>query len=126
MPLGTFSLDLDEGSSEAETIPGSPDRVSSSSIATTVEIIELTESDDASSEVEIVEAQIVKPLTPEKESHKMRDEEKYGHFYRLELHQQGVQDRLRGVREAIASDTPEERRVRRCIFRQQLYGEALF
>ena len=64
LPLGTFALDLADGSSEAETIPGSPDRVSSSSIATTIEIIELTDSDTSSSEVEVVEGKVLL-LTPE-------------------------------------------------------------
>ena len=56
----------------------------------------------------------------------MQHEERRGHFHRLEVFQSGVHDLLRRVREAIASESPEERQVSRRIFREQVHGEGCF
>lgn len=138
-----FAVFVDEASSEVETKPGSPVAAPAASACapatpasaqtapatlasdlhwgSVVECIEVIHSD---SEVEIVYIQeLPKPLTPEEEIQKMGDEERYGHFHRVELRESGVQHRVRRVSEGIARETPEQRRVRKRTFREQVHGE---
>ena len=179
LPSGNFALDLDEANIDAETVPGSPDRVSSTTSAT-VESIEIQDSDHCSSVAEIVgvsetiaclspEEEIQKMqgeerygylhrvelravesieiqdsdrcfssvaeivgvsetiacLSPEEEIQKMQGEERYGYLHRVELRALAVQARLSTVRQAIADESPQERRVRRMSFRRQVYGEVI-
>ena len=107
-------LIVDEGISEAETIPGSPD----CSEAETIPVIEIMDSD---SEIEFV--RIPEVLTMQQEHERMRAEERYGHFHRVEVHQAGVQERLSRVLQGIADETPEQRRARRQSFRRAVHGD---
>jgi len=125
LPSGNFALDLDEANTDAETVPGSPDRVSSTTSAT-VESIEIQDSDHCSSVAEIVGvSETIACLSPEEEIQKMQGEERYGYLHRVELRALAVQARLSTVRQAIADESPQERRVRRMSFRRQVYGEVI-
>ena len=113
-------LILDEGISDAETIPGSPD----CSEAETIPVIEIIDSDP---EVEIVQiSRLSQLLTIQQEHERMRAEERYGHFHRVELHQAGVQERLSRVLQDVVIEAPEHRRARRLSFRQAVHGDAAF
>ena len=116
-------LILDEGISDAETIPGSPD----CSEAETIPVIEIIASD---LEVEIVQiSRLSQLLTIQQEHERMRAEERYGHFHRVELHQAGVQERLSRVLQVlqdIANEAPEHRRARRLSFRRAVHGNVVF
>ena len=119
-----YSLDepliLDEGISEAETIPGSPVLYEED----TVPIIEIVDSD---SEVEFVEhSKVSQMLSMQEENECMKVEERFGHFLRVQAREQVVQDRLSAVFQAIASESTEQRRARRQSFRQQVHGSSVF
>ena len=109
-------LILDEGISDAETIAGSPD----CSEAESISVIEILDSDP---EVEIVQtSRPSKVLSIQEEHERMRAEERYGHFHRVEVRQAGIQERLSRVLQDIVTEAPEHRRARRLSFRQALHG----
>ena len=99
-----------EPPSEAETMPGSPPQ-----LRNPIDIIEVEESD---SEVEVVKVAVL--LTPDQEQLKMQNEERYGHFHRVQLKNEQIENRLKRVIGEIESMTPEERRLRRARIREQL------
>ena len=132
LPSGNFLLSLDhdemdseadtllESDSEAETIPGEP-----------VEVISLSSS-ESSSELELVEVidvendHVSQFWSPEQENERMRGQERYGHFHRVEAQQSAIQARLRRISEAIASESPADRQVRRRRFHEAVHGVMLW
>ena len=92
------------GLSQATTIPGSP---RSLGIDVGVEVI------SSDSELEIVPVKLPpKALTPEQELAKMKEHERFGHYWRV-LEKRAVDRRVRAVSEAVAQESPANRRVRR-------------
>ena len=61
-------------------------------------------------------------LTSSQEIQKMQEEERYGHFWRVQDRHQQVQARLSRVFAEIAAETPEARRVRRESFQRAVFG----
>ena len=53
----------------------------------------------------------------------MMEEERYGYYYRVVDREGHIEDRLRAVREAIAAEDPESRKVRRKSFQMAVYGK---
>ena len=137
LPSGNFllRLDHDDGASEAETLADTILSFEVSSQADTIpgEIVEVISVDsESSSELELVEVNFVETdlepriLTPQQENEHMREEERYGHFHRVQAQQSAIQTRLRRVSEAIANESPEERQVRRRLFREAVHGVSLW
>ena len=107
----TQSTELDSPDEELSTVAGSPD------------VVEISSSD---SEVEIVSVKMVKMppkfLTPSMELLKMKNEERYGHLYRIEDRQADWEAKLKRVRQEISSESPELREVRRKSFQKAVLG----
>ena len=137
VPPGNFilSLDHDEGDSEADTILTVDSEVTtvleSGSEASTIpgEIVEVISLDsESSSEVELIDVVDVEThsvphlLSPEQENEHMREHERFGHFHRVERRHLAIQGRLRRISEAIASESPSERQVRRRFFHDAVHG----
>ena len=121
VPSGEMELDLSQSSTvpgEAAALPVCGDSEvsdASSEITPTVSEITPTVIEVVSSEDEVVEiTELVLSTTQEIE--KMREEERYGHLYRVQDRQRAREDRLRRVLEDIAREDPEARRVRRRSF----------
>ena len=130
VPSGEMELDLSQSSTvpgEAAALPVCGDSEvsdASSEITPTVSEITPTVIEVVSSEDEVVEiTELVLSTTQEIE--KMREEERYGHLYRVQDRQRAREDRLRRVLEDIASEDPEARRVRRRSFQAAVYGRFL-
>ena len=132
VPSGEMELDLSQSSTvpgEAAALPVCGDsEVSDASSEITPTVSEITptvpEIEVVSSEDEVVEiTELVLSTTQEIE--KMREEERYGHLYRVQDRQRAREDRLRRVLEDIASEDPEARRVRRRSFQAAVYGRFL-
>ena len=138
IPSGHYllSLDHDEQDSEPETIlmedTESDTVLEVSSEISTIpgEIVQLIS--ESSSDVELIEIisheTISGPdlLSPEQENERMRGEERYGHFHRVEAQQSAIQARLRRISEAIASESPASRQVRRRRFHEAVHGVKLW
>ena len=117
IPAGELDLELESSGSSTDSATGEiqidldPD---SSDTATALSF----EVDSSSDDVEITSIL----LTSSQEIQKMKEEERYGHFYRVQDRQDQIQARLRGVFEQIAAETPEARRVRRQSFQRAVFG----
>ena len=108
VPSGNFLLSLDadelsctptEVESEADTIPGQISSCTDVEMSEEDELIEVIDlRSESSSEVELVQ----ELLTPEQELQRMKGEERYGYFHRVELAQLASAARVRRVCEAIA------------------------
>ena len=102
---------MDSPDEELATVAGSPD------------VVEISSSD---SEVEIVSVKMVKMppkfLTPSMELLQMKNEERYGHLYRIEDRQADWEAKLKRVRQYISSESPELREVRRKSFQKAVLG----
>ena len=129
VPSGEMELDLSpsstvRGDPEASTVRGDPE-VSDASSEITPAVPEITPTviEVVSSEDEVVEI-IELVLSTTQEIEKMREEERYGHLYRVQDRQRAREDRLRGVLEDIAREDPEARRVRRRSFQTAVYGRS--
>ena len=127
VPSGEMELDLSQSSTvpgEAAALPVCGDSEvsdASSEITPTVSEITPTVIEVVSSEDEVVEiTELV--LSSTQEIEKMREEERYGHLYRVQDRQRAREDRLRRVLEDIAREDPEARRVRRRSFQTAVYG----
>ena len=130
VPSGEMELDLSQSSTvpgEAAALPVCGDSEvsdASSEITPTVSEITPTVIEVVSSEDEVVEiTELVLSTTQEIE--KMREEERYGHLYRVQDRQRAREDRLRRVLEDIAREDPEARRVSRRSFQAAVYGRFL-
>ena len=134
IPSGHYllSLDHDEQDSEAETMlieDSESDTVLevSSEISTIPgEIVQLIS--ESSSDVELIEIisheTISGPdlLSPEQENERMREQERYGHLHRVEERHSASQARLRRISEAVASESPEDKQLRRRRFYEAIHG----
>ena len=105
--------------SQDTTVPGSPQSwtttipMSQQSLKTEKEV----EAISSDSEVEIVAVKLPpKVLTPEQELAKMKEHERFGHYWRVLEKQEAVDRRVRAVSEAVAQESPADRRVRRKTF----------
>ena len=107
-------IDLSSQLSEAQTIPGSP-----AALRVATEIIEVEDSD---SEVETKTATM---LSIREEQLRMNEEEKYGHFHRLEVKQEHIEARLKKIDEAKRMETPEQRRLRRRRIQEHIMGDRI-
>ena len=75
------------------------------------------------SEVEIVVAKMQSQiLDPSQELLKMKNEERYGFYYRLQDRQAQIDEKLSRVRKEIAAEKPEDRQARRKSFRKHVLG----
>ena len=100
----------------------------------TFELVEVNDTEvmlldsESSSEVELVHFHHVENdpepdlWTSEKENELMKEEERYGYFHRVQARQIAVEARLRSISEAIASESPEDRQIRRRRFYEALHG----
>ena len=137
LPSGNFllSLDHEEAASEAETLAETEAdtilsfEVSSEANSISGDVVEvISVVSESSSELELVEINDVEIdleprfLSPQQENEHMREEERYGHFHRVQARHSAVQARLRRVSEAIANESPEERQVRRRLFYEAVHG----
>ena len=112
VPDGEFELALSQDSK----VSGSQQSLTSTQGAST-ELDSITISSD--SEVEILSVIVVpKALTPEQELANMKENEKFGFYWRVLERQEGIYRRLRAVSEAVAQESPEARRVRRKTFQK--------
>ena len=103
-PAGELELAL----SQATTIPGSP---RSSGIDVGVEAI------SSDTDLEILSVKPVpKTLTPEQELAKMKEHERFGFYWRVVEKQQEVDRRVRAASEAVAQESPADRKLRRKTF----------
>ena len=101
-----------EVSSEIRTIPrGIVQLVSESS--TDVELIEIISHETISGP---------DLLSPEQENERMREQERYGHLHRVEERHSASQARLRRISEAVASESPEDKQLRRRRFYEAIHG----
>ena len=117
VPSGEMELDLSlsstvRGDPEASTVRGDPE-VSDASSEITPTVIEVVSSEDEVAEITGL------VLSTTQEIEKMREEERYGHLYRVQDRQRAREDRLRGVLEDIAREDPEARRVKCRSSKQQ-------
>ena len=75
------------------------------------------------SEIEMVPAKMQSQiLDPSQELLKMKNEERYGFYYRLQDRQTQIDEKLTRVRQGIASEKPEDRKARRISFRKTVLG----
>ena len=118
IPAGEGELALESSGSSTDSARGEIlielDDQSPSESATVLSF----EVDSSSDEPEIIS--IV--LTSSQEIQKMQEEERYGHFWRVQDRHQQVQARLSRVFAEIAAETPEARRVRRESFQRAVFG----
>ena len=135
IPSGHFvlSLDDDEQDSEPETnlMEDSESdtvlEVSSETSTIPGEIVELIV--ESSSDVELIEVISHETnsgpdlLSPEKENERMRGQERFGHFHRVEERHSAIQARLRRISEAIANESPSDRQLRRRRFYEAMHGD---
>ena len=98
---------------EAETIPGSPVQ-----LRDPIGVIEIEDSESEVEVVKVVKVDIL--LSPDEEQLRMQNEDRQGHFHRLQLENLRVEARVKRVSEAIIEQTPEQRRLRRRFIREQL------
>ena len=109
IPASEIEMEL----SPSSTVPGEIEiDVRSDSTPTVIEV--------ESSEDEAIMIQI---WSPAQEVQKMKDEERYGYYYRVVDRERLKEDRLRAVRDAIAAEDPESRKARRRSFQKAVYGE---
>ena len=106
IPHGESFLEL----SPSSTVPGSPE------FAHSQEVVEVL-----SSQAEVEEAPTV--LTSEQELQKMKEEERHGFLYRVQDRQKLSEDRVRGVVEAMALESPQVKKARRVSIRTAIVGE---
>ena len=137
---GHFEIDLDEESSpeptQTSTVPGDSsefpiqldDKISEECTPTILSF----EVESSSDEVEIIEETIIPAdkvvefteiLPPQLEIEKMKQEERYGFLYRVRDRQAYVDERVRGVVQAIADESPEDRKARRKSFQEAVFGK---
>ena len=118
IPAGEGELALESSGSSTDSARGEIlielDDQSPSESATVLSF----EVDSSSDEPEIIG--IV--LTSSQEIQKMQEEERYGHFWRVQDRHQQVQARLSRVFAEIAAETPEARKVRRGSFQRAVFG----
>ena len=118
IPAGEMDLDLESSGNSTDSARGEIqfDLDPESSDTATVLSFEV----DSSSEDDVQIVSIL--LTSSQEIQKMQEEERYGHFYRVQDRQDQIQARLRGVFAQIAAETPEARRDRRESFQRAVFG----
>ena len=118
IPAGEMDLDLESSGNSTDSARGEIqiDLDAESSDTATVLSFEV----DSSSEDDVQIVSIL--LTSSQEIQKMQEEERYGHFYRVQDRQDQIQARLRGVFAQIAAETPEARRDRRQSFQRAVFG----
>ena len=108
LSAGNVELDL----SQSSTIPGEIEIDARSD--TTPTVIEVSSED---------EVEITQILSTAQEIDKMKEEERYGHYYRVVDRQKHIEDRLKAVRKSIAAEDPESRKVRRQSFQRAVHGD---
>ena len=98
--------------SQGTTVPGSPQSWTPTELVE--KEVEVISSD---SELEILSVKFPQQvLTPKQELAKMKEHERFGHFWRVLEKQEAVDRRVRAVNEAVAQESPADRRVRRKTF----------
>ena len=131
VPVGKFfiSLDHDEQDSEPETeistvpeieVSSEISEVSSEISTIPGEIVQLIS--ESSSDVELIEIISHELLSPEQENERMREQERFGHFHRVEERHSARQARLRRISEAVANESPSDRQLRRRRFYEAIHG----
>ena len=123
LPVGHFSIDLEPDGlenleSETETVPGEPLLRSLSPIVESIEI-----SDEEVAEISDVEVVKLELLTPEQEIECMKNQERYGHFHRVELRELAWKARLSRVSRDIENESPSAKRARKRTFKDAALGE---
>ena len=107
---GYFYEEIEEHPSQSDTIPGSPVQ-----LRNPLDIIEVLESPP---DVEFV--QETKLLSIEEEQLSMKNEERYGHFHRVQRESERIEARLKRVIEERDQQTPGEKRLRRHAIREMM------
>ena len=118
LPAGELDLVLESSASSTDSARGEIhidlDQERSSEAATVLSF----EVDSSSEDLEITSIM----LTTSQDIEKMKEEERYGHLFRVQDRQAQMEARLRGVVAEIASETPEAGRVRRQSFQRAVSG----
>ena len=99
------------GLSQATTIPGSP-----RTLGIDVGVEAISSDTDVEMTKPNVEQIISETLTPEQELAKMKDHERFGFYWRVVEKQQEVERRVRAVSDAVAQESPVDRKCRRKTF----------
>ena len=110
MDNGHFYEEIEDDPSPAETIPGSPVQLRNPQ-----DIIEVV---DSVPEVEFV--QETKLLSSVEEQLRMKAEERYGHFHRVQLEHERIEARLKRAIADRDNMTPAEKRLRRQAIREHM------
>ena len=107
---GHFYEEIEDDPSPAETIPGSP-----MPLRNPLDIIEVV---DSVPEVEFVPE--TKLLSSVEEQLRMKAEERYGHFHRVQLENERIEARLKRAIADRDNMTPAEKRLRRHAIREHM------